>query len=119
MSNSFSFRNLFRIGIFAPPDAVRGLLDAVQAIIPLGDERYDSVHWLLEGARERFRPLAGSRPTMGRIGELSDVESALLVIAIPRDEALLQQVLNDALLPSHPWESPSIFIDECRQPIPS
>ena len=37
-----------------------------------------------------------------------------LEFAIARDPELLRRVLDDGLLPTHPWEEPAVFIDECE-----
>lgn len=102
---------LYRISCCIPVDHVDEVVAAVQRVVPLGDGHYDSVHWIIDGVRERFRPLAGANPTRGRIGELHEEASSWLVLAIPHDESVLERVLG-ALRDAHPWEAPSVFVDE-------
>ena len=109
---------VYRITVFAPEGAVGRLLASIRRITPLGDARYDSVHWVIRDCREYFRPLPGSEPARGKPGELHEEPSVMLVFAIPRDAELLQKVIDEGIRPAHPWESPSIFVDESFYPLP-
>ena len=117
MADTIKLRPIYRIGVFVPPDHVEDMMAAILALEPLGDDRYDSVHWIIGGVTERFRPLAGSNPTVGSTGEVHGGESTLLMFSIDRNESRLQRLLRDAIMPAHPWESPSIFVDESFQPM--
>ena len=48
----------------------------------------------------------------GKVGEMERVPSVRLEFVIPRDQALLERLLTEGLIPSHPWEEPAVFIDE-------
>lgn len=117
MFDSKRLRPVFRVSVFVPPRYLQQVIDSARRIEPLGDERYDGVHWIIEGAVERFRPLAGSNPAAGRVGELHSEDSVLLVFSIERDEQRLQRLLDEAIFPAHPWESPAVFVDESFQAV--
>lgn len=108
------FKPVYRITTFVPPDKLEALLEGITRVVPLGWGKYDQVSWVSGEVTERFRPLAGSNPTAGTVGELEKVPSVRLEFVIPRDEALLEKMLTEGLIPSHPWEEPAVFIDESR-----
>jgi hypothetical protein len=111
------FKPMYRISIFTPAGQVAALVDAVQSVVRLGDEKYDCVHWVFDNVTEYFRPLPGATPTAGQVGELHAEPSVMLQLAIPQDDDLLAQVVSDAIIPAHPWESPAIFIEQSLQPV--
>lgn len=110
-----SLEPMYRLTVSVPTDKVDDVVDSVREITDLGSARYDSVHWIIDGVRERFRPLPGSNPARGRIGELHEEPSCWLVLCIARDDALLTRVL-ESIRTAHPWESPALFVDETRVP---
>lgn len=103
---------IYRVTVFVPQNALADLIESVKRVYPLGDDYYDSVLWYLENAREQFRPRSGSRPRRGRINELHEEPVSMLVFSVPRDEALLDLVVEDGVRASHPWEAPGLFIEE-------
>lgn len=106
------FKPVYRITTFVPPEKLEALLDGITRVVPLKWGKYDQVAWVSGEVTERFRPLPGSNPTAGTIGELEKVPSMRLEFTIPRDQALLEKLLTEGLIPSHPWEEPAVFIDE-------
>lgn len=106
------FKPVYRITTFVPVEKLEALLDGILKVEPLKWGKYDQVAWVSEGVTERFRPLPGSNPTAGTVGELEKVDSVRLEFMIPRDQALLERLLTEGLIPSHPWEEPAVFIDE-------
>ena len=107
---------IYRITVFVPPAHLQALQAGIREVEPLGDERYDQVMWVSAPGTEEFRPLPGSLPTQGQVGELSRLPSVRLEFAIPRDPERLARVLRDGVRAHHPWESPAIFVDESQQP---
>jgi hypothetical protein len=106
---------VYRITVYVPPETLETVLIAAEEAAPMRLGRYEGVaHWSAEGT-ERFRPMAGAAPTVGTPGVESRVPTALLEIAIPRDDDLLERVLQ-AVVAAHPWEEPAIFVDESRTP---
>lgn len=103
---------IYRITVFVPQDAFRGLVDGIKRVFPLGDNYYDSVLWYLEDAREEFRARPGARPARGEIGRLHEEAVSMLVFSVPRDATMLERVVEDGIKPNHPWEAPGLFIEE-------
>ena len=108
-----TFQEVYRIVTFIPPDRLEGLLEGVARVAPLRYGNYDCAAWWSAEGVEQFRPLPGSNPSVGHALEVSRVSSIRVEFAIPRDRALLDRVLSRGLLPSHPFEEPAVFIDEC------
>jgi hypothetical protein len=105
-------RPAYRITTFVPPDHLDAVLEAVESQTPLVFGPYDRSAWWAAGT-EQFRPLLDASPTVGKAGQTERVPTVRLEFAIPRDADLLERVVNDGLLPSHPWQEPAVFIDEC------
>ncbi len=103
---------IYRITVFVPRDALRPLVEGVKRIYPLGDDYYDSVLWYLEDAREEFRARPGSRPARGDVGSLHQEPVSMLVFSLPRDERVLEDVLDNGIRANHPWEAPGLFVEE-------
>ncbi|MEP6800854.1 MAG: hypothetical protein ABJC07_02875 [Acidobacteriota bacterium] len=106
------FRPAYRVTTFVPPENVDAVVDAIVAVNPLGDGRYDRVCWKSAVGVEQFRPLEGAHPTRGRVGEVTRCAAVRLEFVLPRDPETLRRVLEEGLIPAHPWEEPAVFIDE-------
>jgi hypothetical protein len=106
------FKPVYRITTFVPPEKLEALLDGITRVVPLEWGKYDRVAWVSGEVMEQFRPLPGSNPGAGKVGEMERVPSVRLEFVIPRDQALLERLLTEGLIPSHPWEEPAVFIDE-------
>ncbi|MBW3567104.1 MAG: hypothetical protein KY410_03940 [Proteobacteria bacterium] len=109
-------QSIYRVTVFVPQSALRNLLDGIKQVYPLGDACYDSVLWYVGEACEEFRPLPGSSPAHGSIGELHREAVNMVVFSIPRERALLDRILEEGVREHHPWESPGIFIEESWLP---
>jgi hypothetical protein len=107
------YRPAYRITTFVPPDRVHAVLDAVTRVTPLIFGPYERSAWWSAVGTEQFRPLPDANPTVGRVGETERVPAIRLEFALPRDPDLLRRVVAEGVLPSHPWEEPAVFIDEC------
>jgi hypothetical protein len=106
-------RPAYRITTFVPPEWVSAVLEAVERVTPLTFGPYDRSAWWSAVGTEQFRPMQDADPTVGRAGETERVPAVRLEFAIPRDPDLLRRVVADGVLPSHPWQEPAVFIDEC------
>jgi hypothetical protein len=104
----------YRITVFVPPAQLEGLLVSITKVLPGNNSKYGEGFWWSSPGTEQFRPLEGSNPTSGSIGELSRMDSIELKFLIPRNKELLHQVIEEGIRPAHPWESPVITIDKCR-----
>lgn len=85
------------------------IISAVNKVTPLQYGKYDCVCWSSSPGVEQSRPLAGSNPTAGKEGELTSEPSVRLEFSVPKDEKLLQRVIDEAIVPNHPREEPVIF----------
>lgn len=107
-----SLSRMYRITTFVPPDHVDQLLTGITREAPLTYGPYDRSAWWSSVGVEQFRPLPGSKPTVGRPGQVERVPTVRLEFAIPHDPELLDRVVNRGLVPNHPWEEPAVFVDE-------
>ena len=111
-SDPAGMRPAYRITVFVPPTHVEEVLDAVEREIDLVYGQYDRSAWWSAPGVEQFRPLPGSRPTVGVSGRLEQVPTVRLEFAVPHDAQLLQRVIRFGVLASHPWQEPAVFVDE-------
>jgi len=105
--------NAYRVTVFVPPAQLEELLASITSVLPPNDGKYSEVFWWSAPGTEQFRPLAGSNPASGSIGEMSRMDSIELKFLLPRNEELLNQVVEEGIRPAHPWEAPVITVDEC------
>ena len=70
--------------------------------------KYDSTSFSVLGIG-RFRPLQGSRPTIGEVGKLEEVEEERIETVVSADnlETVLKKVRS-----AHPYEEPVIDVYE-------
>lgn len=109
---------VYRITVFVPEAAVDALVAGILAVDDLAQSGYREVMWISRGVCEQFRPDAGAVPAFGKAGELAQVASVRLELAIPRDAARLAHLIAAGIRPHHPWRSPAIFVDESFCPLP-
>ena len=103
----------YRVTVFVPPAQLEELLASITRVLPPNDGKYSEVFWWSAPGTEQFRPLAGSKPASGSVGELSRMDSVELKFLLPRNDELLNQVVEEGIRPAHPWEAPVINVDEC------
>jgi hypothetical protein len=103
----------YRVTVFVPPAQFEELLASITRVLPPNDGKYSEVFWWSAPGTEQFRPLKGSNPASGSVGKLSRMESIELKFLLPRNEELLNQVVEEGIRPAHPWEAPVITVDEC------
>lgn len=108
-----NLRAVYKITTYVPPHFIESVIAGITGVVPLTYCAYDSVVWYSSPGVEQFRPLSGSNPTQGDIGEVEKGDSIRLEFSIPRDRDLLQDVLTKGILKSHPWEEPVIYVHEC------
>lgn len=103
----------YRITVFVPPAHLETVVASITKVLPENDSHYSEGFWWSSPGTEQFRSLEGSHPTAGAVGELSRVDSIELKFLLPRNEALLNQVIEAGIRPAHPWEVPVITVDKC------
>jgi len=96
--------------VYSPPKNARQIIEAVSAVCELRYGDYDHVAWTSSPGTEQFRPLPGSNPTVGEQGELTALPSVRIEFSVPDDDEILKQVVTEAIVPNHPWESPVIVV---------
>lgn len=106
---------VYRIVTFIPPERVEKVIRGVVKVTSLRYGNYDQVTWQSAEGIERFRPLNGSQPTAGKEGIVSLEKSIKLEFSVPRDNELLEKVIQEGIIPTHPWEEPVILIYEVRE----
>ena len=104
----------YRISVFVPPAQLEEVLDSITRVLPPGSGKYRDVFWWSSPGTEQFRPLEGSNPTSGSVGELSRMDSVELKFLVPRNKELLHKIIEEGIRPAHPWEAPVITVDKCR-----
>ena len=65
--------------------------------------QYDSCCWQTEGVGQ-FRPLSGSQPFLGEVGDLTRVKE--FKVEMVCEDACIEELVN-ALKASHPYETPA------------
>jgi dinuclear metal center YbgI/SA1388 family protein len=93
----------------ADADRVREALGRAGAGV-IGD--YDSASFSSAG-QGRFRPLAGSNPTIGQVGSLEVVDEIRIECVLARAS---RPVVVAALLATHPYEEPAYDVVELAHP---
>lgn len=105
-------KKMYRITVYVPPSHLEDLIGSITDRISLRYGNYDSVMWWSCEGTEQFRPLGESRPSEGERGGVSRLPSVMLQFSIPHDSQILEAVINDAIIPFHPWEEPVIQVQE-------
>ena len=94
--------------MFAPPsdaEAVRAAI-AEAGAGRIGD--YDSCSWMVTG-EGRFRPLEGAHPTIGRVGDLEQLEEVRIEAVLPRTR---RAAVVRAMLAAHSYEKVAFDVIE-------
>ena len=73
---------------------------------------YDSCSWQTFGSGQ-FRPLEGSKPSVGAVGDTVRVPEWKLEMVCPKD---LAAAVTKALYASHPYETPAFEFVQLWQP---
>ena len=108
-------RPIYRVTTFVPQIQLEELLRGVEGIAAAGGATYDRLVWWSE-AVEQFRPLPGATPVQGEIGRVERVATLRVEFSIPRGPLLLDAFLT-RLTELHPWDRPTIFVDESLAPL--
>ena len=98
--------DIYKIGVNIPPEFLEKLMDSVtEAMEPLypGYDR-TFMYWPSKGT---WRPLPGSDPYLGKVGEIETAEEIRVEFAVKEKD--LERVLN-VIAEVHPYEEPAIDV---------
>ncbi|TNM48308.1 Nif3-like dinuclear metal center hexameric protein [Nocardioides albidus] len=104
---------LDKLTVFVPADAAAPVRAAVAeaGAGKIGD--YDFASFTSAPGEGRFRPLEGSNPMIGTVGELETVEEVRIEVVLPRAR---RAAVVRALLAAHPYEEPAYDVVELADP---
>ena len=110
---SEKFLPSIRLTIFVPASAAEDYIAKVQDHIPSFLGHYDRVLWIsepdMERGMEQFRPLDGANPGQGASGETVREPSIKIEFSLPDHQMLCETLIEEILVPHHPWEEPVIL----------
>ena len=99
---------MYKICVYVPENSVENVK---QALFDAGAGRignYDSCCWQTDGVGQ-FRPLSGSNPAIGSIGEVERVSEVKIELVCEDD---LVEVAVRAMRDAHPYEEPAFDVWE-------
>ncbi len=105
----------YRIVTFILPEHLERLIDALSESGLLTYGNYKDVLWFSSVGTGQFTPINGANPTQGEIGKRERVDEMRIEFSILRDDAALDKLINEVVIPAHPWEEPAISIYETRE----
>jgi len=93
------------------------LLHSIEKVVPLTYGNYDRVAWVSSPGMEQYRVLSGADPispddkiVIAAEDDLSKIKCVAIEFSIPRDDALMQSVIEDGIYPVHPWDEPVVSV---------
>ncbi len=97
---------IYKIGVNVPPDHLQAVMESVTEVMEPIYPGYDRVfnYWPVKGT---WRPLPGSNPYDGKVGEISVVDEIRLEFAVKEKD--LKAVIA-AISDVHPYEEPAIDV---------
>jgi len=114
-----ALEHVYRVMTLVPPDGMEGVIEGVISVANLAVGHYDRVLWWSSPGTEQYLPLSGANPRTADIGELRRDPTVRLEFSIPRDEAMLNLVVDEGIRPAHPYEEPVIVVTEAFADIAS
>ncbi|MBS7663558.1 YqfO family protein [Pseudomonas lalucatii] len=97
---------MYKLCFYVPESHLHEVKEAVFAAGGGRIGQYDSCCWQVLG-QGQFRPLQGSQPYLGRVGEVAQVAEWKVELVVA-DESIHQAV--KALKQSHPYETPAFEV---------
>lgn len=99
-------RTIYKVATSVPEDHLDSVMDSVSEVIHPIYPGYDRVfsYWPVTGT---WRPLEGSDPYLGRIGEIETAKEIRLEFAVTEED--LGAAVR-AIRDSHPYEEPAIDV---------
>jgi dinuclear metal center YbgI/SA1388 family protein len=105
---------LDKLVVYAPLAATQDLIDALAAAGAGAIGGYDRCAWVTEGGGT-FRPLPGSHPSVGTLGQSESLREARIEMVVPRGR---REAVVAALRAAHPYEEPAFDL-LVQAPLPS
>tara|TARA_B100001989_G_scaffold248058_1_gene221129 strand:+ start:239 stop:568 length:330 start_codon:yes stop_codon:yes gene_type:complete len=91
-----------RIIVFVPEDELEPFIKALAPAIPSFLGNYDHVCWHSEKGTEQSRKMPD--------GTIKKTPCRKVEFSCPDDREIIQQIINDTIIPNHPWEEPVITL---------
>ena len=102
---------MYKICVYVPEISVEKVKSALFKAGAGRIGNYDSCCWLTEGIGQ-FRPLDGSNPAIGSLGEIEQVKE--LKIELVCTDELVQNAIQ-AMKEAHPYEEPAFDVWELAE----
>ena len=99
---------MYKICVYIPENSVENVKTALFEAGAGRIGNYDSCCWQTEGVGQ-FRPLAGSNPAIGAMGEIEQVQE--LKIELVCQDEYIQDAIR-AMKIAHPYEEPAFDVFE-------
>jgi hypothetical protein len=96
----------YRLVTFIPEEALDNFISAISGHIPSLFGKYDRVVWWSAPGTEQYREMG--------VTDTIQNPSIRVEISLPRDENQLENFINKALKPHHPWDEPVIIVQDIR-----
>ncbi|MGP4062345.1 hypothetical protein [Halobacillus sp. H74] len=107
--------DIYRVKTFVIPEYVDSVMQGILSIDDLKVGNYRNVMWQSKDGMEQFVPSDEAVPTEGAVGDKTTVTSFRIEFSIPRDEALLRNVIEEGIYPNHPWDEPVVQVSEEKE----
>ena len=101
---------MWRVQVSVPLAALAAVRAGILAVDRLAAGGYDSGLFEQAVGIEQFRPLPGSSPALGVVGQCQRVAAVIVQFHLPPDQARLQRIIEQGIAPHHPWRSPVIEV---------
>ena len=99
---------MYKICVYVPENSVERVKSALFEAGAGRIGKYDSCCWQTEGTGQ-FRPLTGSNPAIGALGEIEQVKEFKLELVC--EDAYIQAAVR-AMKIAHPYEEPAFDVFE-------
>ena len=101
---------MWRVQVSVPLAALAAVRAGILAVDRLAAGGYDSGLFEQAVGIEQFRPLPGSSPALGEVGQCQRVPAVIVQFHLPPDQARLQRIIEHGIAPHHPWRNPVIEV---------
>ena len=106
----------YQVTTYIPAAEVANVINGILKVWAAKFGNYEHVIWSSSVGKEYFKPLSGAVPKMGSVGQSERIDSVAVNFFIPKNKALLLNIINNGIYPSHPWETPVIKAVKCLIP---